>query len=104
MSQLSGHNVRAIRQALGLTMAQFAHVLGVHPSTVQRWELTGAGPVTVEGVPLTVLTALRARVLEQAHGRRAAANAGQDVSAKLATGGVLLALVALLIFAAGKER
>jgi transcriptional regulator with XRE-family HTH domain len=103
MATLTGNDVRSIRNALGLTMAQFAHVLGVHPSTVQRWELTGANRVTVEGVPLTVLTALRARVLEQANGLRAAANAGQDVSTKLATGGVLLALTVLLLFAAGEK-
>lgn len=31
-------DVRALRERLGLTPAQFARLLGVHPSTVSRWE------------------------------------------------------------------
>ena len=102
-ADLSGHEIRAIRQALGLTMAQLALVLGVHPSSVQRWELAGKQTVKVEGVALTVLLALRQRVIDEANGKRVAAATGREVSNKLATGGVLLALAVLLIFAAGRK-
>src|SRR5689334_15879221 len=95
-----GHEVRAIREALGLPVVQFATVLGVHPSSVHRWEGAGAQAVPIEGVALTVISALRQRVLQ---GRRAdrvrAAKTGQQVSDQLALGGVLLALTVLLAFA-----
>jgi len=103
-TSLTGTHVRTIRGALGLTIAQLANVLGVHPSSVQRWELAGGQPIKVEGVPLTVLNALRIRVLHEAKGRQLAAATGQQVSTKLATGGVLLALAVLLLFAAGEEK
>jgi hypothetical protein len=50
------------------------------------------------------MSALRVRVNRDGAARKAAAKAGQDVSDNLATGGVLLALAALLYFAAGKSE
>lgn len=92
-----------MRSALGLTVLQFSTVLGVHPSSIHRWESAGDDAVPVEGVSWTVLSALRQRVLASEAGPRAAADVGQNVSNKLATGGVLLALAVLLLFAAGEE-
>jgi len=104
-SAILGQDVRAIREALGLPVLQFATVLGVHPSSVHRWESSGNQPVPIEGVAWTVLSALRQRVLAVKKPERArAAAAGQKVSNELATGGVLLALAVLLLFAAGKEQ
>ena len=100
---ITGQEVRAIREALGLPVMQFATILGVHPSSVHRWESAGKQVVPIEGVPWTVLSALRHRVLASKAERVKAAAAGQKASNELATGGVLLALAILLLFAAGKE-
>lgn len=101
---LPGDDVRRIRNALGLSVIQFATVLGVHPSTVHRWEAAKKSPVPIEGVAWTVMSALRERVLVERAARAKVIQAGQDVSSKLAAGGVLLALAALLYFAAGKSK
>ena len=79
-------------------------VLGVHPSTVHRWEAAGESAVPIEGVPWTVMAALRQRVNHDRTARKAAIKAGEEVSNALATGGVLLALAALLYFAAGDSK
>jgi transcriptional regulator with XRE-family HTH domain len=100
---ITGQEVRAIREALGLPVMQFATILGVHPSSVHRWESGGNQAVPIEGVALTVLSALRQRVLASRAQRVRAAAAGLKVSDELATGGVLLALALLILFAAGKE-
>lgn len=98
-----GRDVRAIRERLGLPVMQFATVLGVHPSSVHRWETAGDAAVPIEGVAWTVLSALRHRVLSEGMSRKDTAAKGQEVSNELATGGVLLALAVLLLFAAGKK-
>jgi len=102
--QLLGKDVAAIRRALCLTTGQLATVLGVHASSVHRWEAAGASRIPIEGVPLTVLTALRSRVLAETGARRRVAAKGEEVSNALATGGVLVALALLLMFAAGREK
>jgi len=103
-SIITGRDVRRIREALRLPVAQFATVLGVHASSVHRWEAAEAARIPIEGVPLTVLTALRARVhAEATRGRKVAAK-GEEVSNALATGGALVALAILLMFAAGREK
>ena len=101
---ITGSDVRHVREALRLPVTQFATVLGVHASSVHRWEAAGASRIPIEGVPLTVLTALRGRVLAEASEKRKAAAKGAEVSNALATGGVLVALAILLMFAAGREK
>jgi hypothetical protein len=100
---IPGRDVRAIRERLGLSVVQFATVLGVHPSSVHRWETAGEVAVPIEGVAWTVLSALRHRLLAQGASPAVATAKGQEVSNELAVGGVLLALALLLVFAAGKE-
>lgn len=102
--EISGQDVRGIRQALGLSVIQFATVLGVHPSSVHRWESAASTAVPIEGVAWTVMSALRARVLSSTKAEKLkAAAAGRRVSDELATGGVLMALAVLLYFAARRE-
>ena len=102
--QLPGQDVRAIREALGLTAIQFATVLGVHPSSVHRWESAAQRPVEIEGVAWNVLTALRQRVLAEKLSKQKAAEQGQRISNELAMSGALAALALLLLFAAGREK
>ena len=102
--KIPGADVREIRTALRLTVSQFAAVLGVHPSSVHRWEAADTGSAEIEGIAWTVLTALRKRVLAERSGRRAAAKQGELITNELALGGALAALLVLLLFAAGRDE
>ncbi len=103
MSRMSGADVRTIRQALGLTASTFATVLGVHPTTVHRWEAAGKNLVIIEGIPWNVLLALRQRVISGRADRKVIKNGGQEVANALVVGGVLLALAALIALANGEN-
>lgn len=103
MPRMHGSDVRTIRGALGLTVPTFATVLGVHPSTVHRWEAAGTQPVVIEGVPWAVLAALRQRVVREQADPTKVKDQGQKINDALVVGGVLLALAALIAFASGEE-
>jgi hypothetical protein len=100
-------HIRATRQAFGLSSAQFAAVLGVHPTTVSRWENSPI-PVIVEGAAWTVLMGLWQRLQEDARAKQQAQQTGEEISRALLVGGALLALALLVSFAAkrvdGPER
>jgi DNA-binding transcriptional regulator YiaG len=49
---LGGDEIRAYRESLGLTQVQLAKDLGVHPSTIQKWE---ANLVRPRGLARTAL-------------------------------------------------
>jgi hypothetical protein len=94
--------IRRTREAFGLSSSQFAAVLGVHPTTVSRWE-NARGPVVVEGMAFTVLTALRQRLEHDRQARATARRKGEEISNALVFGGVVLALAVLVAFAARRE-
>lgn len=94
--------IKNTRAALGLSSGQFATVLGVHPTTISRWE-NANGPVKVEGMAFTVLSALRKRLAGSRKSRAAASRAGEEVSSALVFGGVVIALALLVRYAAGEE-
>jgi transcriptional regulator with XRE-family HTH domain len=96
---LPGQDVSRVREALGLSVAEFSTVLGVHPSSVHRWEAAGKTEVPIEGVAWPVVSALRFRMNDDGAARRNAAKAGEAVAAALITGGILIALGLLLAFA-----
>ncbi|MGD9689520.1 MAG: helix-turn-helix domain-containing protein [Phycisphaerales bacterium] len=103
-SGLTGNQIRAMREAFGLSIGQFAQVLGVHPVTLNRWELAGKQCPPIDGLPRSILMGLQGR-LEQARSQRRfqseAAKAGSEIEKMLALGGVLVALAALLAFLSG---
>lgn len=103
MAKLLGIEIRGVRRALDLSVSRFATVLGVHPSTVFRWEAAGDGQVSVEGVPWNVLTALRQRLLDEGLDQEEVRAKGREVSQALVIGGVLLALGLLIAFARGSK-
>jgi len=45
---MTGTQVRELRAALSLDPTHFAQLLGVHPSTLYRWEAAGDVSVRVE--------------------------------------------------------
>ncbi len=106
---MTGNQIRAIRQAFGLPIDQFARVIGVHAVTLNRWELTGNEHPKIDGMPGNILLGLRERLLNGTRFNRQAKaeaeNKGMEIGQLLALGGLLLALAALLEFAnAGKGR
>jgi len=90
--QIRGLEIAAIRGALGLSAAQFAQVLGVHPSSVHRWEAVGKESVTVDGVAANLLVALAQDIKK----RRDAAKVGEAIGQALMIGGTLIALGVLV--------
>ena len=84
-----------------MSSSQFATVLGVHPTTVSRWE-NSPKPVVVEGMAHNVLTGLIRR-MEAAEAAKRARVAGKKVSDALLVAGVLVALALLVRFAAGDD-
>ncbi len=100
---MTGNEIRVIRQAFGLSIDQFARVIGVHPVTLNRWELVGDEHPRIDGMPFNILLGLRQRILNGTQHRRrmraAAERKGAEIGQLLALGGILLALAALLDFA-----
>ncbi len=94
--RIQGRQVRALRGALGLEAAQFAGVLGVHPSTVHRWEAAEMGFVPVDGVAANVLVALASKLDGDRKAKAQAEAVGEKVAQALVLGGALVALVALV--------
>jgi transcriptional regulator with XRE-family HTH domain len=103
MVEVTGQEVQSIRKRLGLPVSKFAAVLGVHPSSVFRWESRGDQAVPIEGIPLSVLSALRLRLAEEGDEAREAREAGRAVSDALIVGGALIALLLLIKFASGSK-
>lgn len=104
---MTGNEIRRIRNAFGWSIEQFARVLGVHPVTLNRWELSGTEVPQVEGMPSAILLGLRERILRAEEGRHAAAAQARQVALEieklLIIGGVLVALGALLAFVNAKK-
>jgi transcriptional regulator with XRE-family HTH domain len=59
--KFTGDQVRAIRDALGLTGTEFATILGVHQSTIYRWEGASAA-VPVEQLQAQLLSVLQVAI------------------------------------------
>ena len=91
-----------MRQAFRLPIDQFARVIGVHPVTLNRWELAGGESPKIDGMPASILLGLRQRLLSGAQSKRQAKaeaeQKGVEIRQLLATVGILLALAALLEF------
>lgn len=66
---MTGNEVRAIRDAFELDAFAFARLLGVHVSTVYRWEAS-TWHVTMDPLPSEILTAAQAHLATQSQGQR----------------------------------
>ncbi len=82
---LSRHQIRRIRNRLGLSQRQLADLLGVHPLTVSKWERGLLSPNAHQEDLL--------RSFGEAEGTE---NIGETVGKLLLTVGVAAALLALL--------
>jgi len=59
---MTGHEVKAIRKALGWTARQLGEVLAVHPVTVYRWEAEAKRQIKAEGLAGRVLGWMHAAI------------------------------------------
>lgn len=99
---MTGDDVRRIRVSLGLEPARFAQLLGVHPSTLYRWEQAEASTVRVEPLQLQLLTALDQRV--SVRSPQETTDLGEAIVTGLLVGGSLFALYKLLEAVFDDER
>lgn len=103
MSQsIPPHLIRSTREAFGLSSSQFAAALGVHPTTVSRWE-NSPKDVVVEGTAWTVLMGLNQRLAAKGRAAKEAEQAGREVASALLIGGTLIALAVLVAYAADRR-
>lgn len=100
-AQIQPQFIRETREAFGLSSSQFAAALGVHPTTVSRWE-NAPGPVSVEGTAWTVLMSLRQRLESNRRAKAEAARVGEEVAQALLIGGTIVALALLVAYAADR--
>ncbi len=100
---VQGKEVRFVRDKIGLTVAQFAAVLGVHSSTVNRWESAGSQTVPIDGVAANLLTALRQRLSGNPAPEQDLDETRDAVLAALAVGGALIALGVLIAWIARRQ-
>ncbi len=64
---LTGENLRAMRQRVGLSQTELARRLGYSRAAICRWERGGAGaPIPVAHLPLVLDTLLEARQQQEA--------------------------------------
>lgn len=97
---MTGPEVRRVRSDFGLDPQLFAKLLGVHPSTLYRWEQSAAA-LRVEPFQRQLLALLRHELDERAPPDRERLAA--DVTTALLFGGGLRGLFVLLRAAFGKR-
>lgn len=59
---MKGNDVQSLRSALGLDPTHFAQLLGIHPSTLYRWEAAKDTEIRVEPFQQQILAVLQRRV------------------------------------------
>lgn len=55
---MTGHDIKRLRERIGLTAQQFADIFGVHQSTVYRWESAARSLVEIEPLQEKLLLCL----------------------------------------------
>lgn len=98
---MTGTQVRKLRMAIRLGPAHFAQLLGVHPSTLYRWEAAGDVPVRVEPFQQQILAVLQGQV---AAPQRASEDLGETILNGLLVGGAMFGLYRLLEAAFSEEQ
>lgn len=90
----TGNAIRGLREALGMKSEQFAGLLGVHPSSLYRWEAKGDEAVRLDPMQLRILTVLRDELNRKPPEART--EWGEALLSALLVGGGLFALFKVL--------
>lgn len=94
--KITGHDLRRVREQLGLDPFAFARLLGVHVSTIYRWENMGRQVVRMDPLQRELLSRLVARLKHTAAEQQS--QLGKALIAGLIAGGVVAGLLVLLRF------
>ncbi len=92
---VTGAQIRRLRSDLDMDAQQFASLLGVHPTTLYRWESAGDRQVRVDPLQLKLLVALDQEVAKRKT-MKAKAELANTITTALLVGGGLFALFKLL--------
>lgn len=99
--KMAGSQVRELRAGLRLDPAHFAQLLGVHASTVYRWEAAGDVPVKVEPFQQQILAVLQSQIAAPRGG--GGDDLGDTILKGLLVGGAMFGLFKLLEAAFSEE-
>jgi transcriptional regulator with XRE-family HTH domain len=97
---VTGTQVRELRLALKMEPAYFAQLLGVHPSTLYRWEAATSAGIRVEPFQQQILAVLQR---ELGLKTQQAEDLGEAILKGLLVGGAMLGLFKLLEAAFSEE-
>jgi transcriptional regulator with XRE-family HTH domain len=90
---MTGPGIKALREALGLDPYVFAKLLGVHVSTLYRWEQS-RNEVRIDPLQAEILERLRVTLAQKKRAEQK--KLGDDILKALLVGGALVGLAALL--------
>ena len=90
---ISARTIRAVRKKLDLNSFAFAAIMGVHTSTVYRWEKSRSATVSVDMLQAEVLT--RLMTLPATTLRKAGVAASRGLAAHGMVGGLAAILAAI---------
>ncbi len=98
---MTGKEVAGIRSSLGLDPSRFAMVLGIHPSSLYRWEAAGTEDVRPDPLQAHLLQLLQEQLSTQKS--KAQREFGDQLMRAFVIGGGLFALFKLLEAIFGKK-
>ncbi len=98
---MSGDELRVLREQLQMDPFVFAMLLGVHVSTIYRWEAKRGQPVQMDPLQRELLSRLATRLPHTAEAQRV--DLGRALVAGLVAGGAIAGLLVLLKFLAGEQ-
>ncbi len=99
---MNGAQVRELRQSLKMEPTHFAQLVGVHPSTLYRWEAAGEMAIRVEPFQQQIMA-----VLKQQTGSpqsKASEGIGDAIVKALLVGGAMFGLYKLLEAAFSEDQ
>ena len=96
---MTGSQISFVRTRLGLDPFAFAAVLGVHVSSIYRWEKEGGSAPRIDPLQLSIIDGLHKRLKQSAFKPKAVGeDLGVRVKNALVSGGSLAGLFAVLQF------
>jgi transcriptional regulator with XRE-family HTH domain len=91
---MTGSQLRRLRESLGMNAFAFAEVLGVHVSSLYRWEASQNQQLRMDPLQAQIVEQLGARLRQQSAQQRK--DTGEQIVKALLAGGALVALAFML--------
>lgn len=94
---MRGVDIQQLRLELGMTVPQFAQLLGLNQTSIYRYEAAGDREIPIDPLPLKLITALQHQMARpDASTAPTHVQLGDSLTNALVLGGTLLALYTLL--------